>query len=158
MIMNNRHTHRSRERGFSLIELLIVIAIIGILVGIVVPTLRRGTLRANEAAAIGVLKRLKESQVDYALGHRGEYATFDQLIKDGYLDERYAGDEPLVSGYIFRLKVTPKAGNQPATYSVNADPQEAGATGSRYFYIDSRVNATRENSQQPATATDPPVE
>ena len=158
MITRNRHTRPSSERGFSLIELLIVIAIIGILVGVVVPTLRRGTQRANEAATIDALKKIKESQVDYTLGHRGEYGTFDQLIKEGHLDERYAGDEPLVNGYLLKMKVTPKAGNQPAFYSVNADPQDPGATGSRYFYIDSRVNSTRENNEQPAAATDPPVQ
>ena len=158
MIMKNRHRHLSSERGFSLIELLIVIAIIGILVGVVVPALRTSTRRGNEAAAIGSLKTIRDSQIDYAMGHRGEYGTFDQLLKEGYLDQRYTGDEPLVSGYIFRLKVTPKASNQPSSYTINADPQEPGATGSRYFYIDSKLNTPRENTEQPATATDPPIE
>lgn len=158
--MRKLHQRRRGERGFSLIELMIVIAIIGILIGVGVPAWQLMVRRGNEAAATKTLDTIKTVQADYAAGHRGEYGTFDQLIKEGALDPRFAGDTPVVAGYIFTMKVTPKSTNQPAFYSVNADPQVGegiGATGKRHFYIDPRLSTTRENPDQPATADDPPI-
>src|SRR5947209_3478968 len=106
-----------QERGFSLIELMIVIAIIGILIGVGVPTWKLMVRRGNETAAIQTIDTIKKVQADYSLGHRGDYATFDQLIKEGSLDNRYAGDHPLASGYIFTMKVVQKSSGQPASYS-----------------------------------------
>lgn len=150
----------SRERGFSLIELMIVIAVIGILVAVGVPAWQTIKRRGNETAAIKTLQTIRDSQMDYAQGHRGQFGTFDELIKDGSLDSRFAGDAPVVSGYVFTMKITPKSTNQPASYSVNADPQVSeglGATGRRHFYIDPTVSTVRENPEQPATANDPPI-
>jgi prepilin-type N-terminal cleavage/methylation domain-containing protein len=158
--MRKVHQRHSREQGFSLIELMIVIAIIGILIGVGVPTWRLMVRRGNETAAIQTIKTIKEVQADYSLGHRGEYGNFEQLIKEGALDERFAGDAPVVSGYIFTMKVVPKSSGQPATYTVNADPQSAegiSATGKRHFYFDPSLSTARENPEQPATPTDPPI-
>ena len=151
---------RSSERGFSLIELMIVIAIIGILIGVGVPAWRMVVRRGNETAAIQTLDNIRKVQQDYAIGHRGAFGTFADLIKEGSMDERYAGDAPVVSGYVFTMKVTPKSAAQPSSYSVNADPQVSeglNATGRRHFYIDPSVSTIRENPDQPATATDPPI-
>ena len=97
--MRQTRKHFSRERGFSLIELMIVIAIIGILIGVGVPAWRLMVRRGNETAAIQTIDTIRKVQADYALGHRGEYGSFDDLIKEGALDERFAGDTPVVSGY-----------------------------------------------------------
>ena len=158
--MRNLYQRHNRERGFSLIELMIVIAIIGILIGVGVPAWRLMVRRGNETAATQTIDTIKKVQADYSLGHRGEYGTFEQLIKEGALDERFAGDAPVVSGYVFTMKVVPKSSGQPATFTINADPQSAdgiGATGKRHFYFDPSLSTIRENPEQPATASDPPI-
>ncbi len=158
--MRKLYQRNKSARGFSLIELMIVIAIIGILIGVGVPAWRLMVRRGNETAATQTLNTIKQLQADYSLGHRGEYGTFEQLIREGALDERFKGDSPVVSGYVFTLKVVPKSSGQPATYTINADPQSAegiGATGKRHFYFDPSLSTIRENPDQPATASDPPL-
>jgi prepilin-type N-terminal cleavage/methylation domain-containing protein len=158
--MRDKNTPRRGQRGFSLIELMIVIAIIGILIGVGIPAWKLMIRRGNETAAMRTIDTIRQVQADYQFGHRGDYGTFDELIKDGALDSRFTGDAPVVSGYIFTMKVTKKAPTQPASFSVNADPQAAegyAATGHRHFYFDPGLSTTRENPDQPATATDPPI-
>ena len=158
--MKSNIKNHSRQKGFSLIELMIVIAIIGILIGVGVPAWRLMLRRGNETAAIQTITTIKQVEADYALGHRGEYGTFDQLIKEGAMDKRFEGDKPVVSGYIFTLKITPKSSGQPSTYAISADPQLAegiSATGRRHFYFDPSISTPRENPDQPATATDEPI-
>ena len=159
--MRQSFRHRLNERGFSLIELMIVIAIIGILIGVGVPAWKMVVRRGNETAAIQTLDNLRKIQADYSIGHRGSYGTFPELIKEGSLDERFAGDSPVVAGYIFTMKVTPKSTSQPASYIINADPQVGegiNATGKRHFYLDPSISTIRENPDQPATASDPPIQ
>lgn len=154
------HRVARRERGFSLIELMIVIAIIGILVGVGVPAWQNITRAGNETAAVQTLRTITSEQRVYFNTHgRTGYATFDQLREAGALDNRFAGDAPVVEGYIFTLKVVPKSPSGPAFFSINADPQQKeglGATGGRHFYIDSNINTVRTNAQGPAGPNDSP--
>src|SRR4051812_31540743 len=158
--MRQNFRDRAQERGFSLIELMIVIAIIGILIGVGVPAWKMVVRKGNETAAIQTLDNIRKIQADYAIGHRGAYGTFTDLIKENSLDERFAGDTPVVSGFVFTMKVTPKTTAQPAGYTVNADPQVGegiNATGRRHFYYDPSLSTVRENPDQPASPSDPPV-
>jgi prepilin-type N-terminal cleavage/methylation domain-containing protein len=158
--MKKNRTPRYSQRGFSLIELMIVLAIIGILIGVGIPAWKLMIRRGNETSAIKTIETIRQIQADYAIGHRGEYGTFDELVKDDALDSRFAGDAPLVSGYIFTMKVTKKSSSQPASYSINVDPQVGdgyAATGKRHFYYDPGLSTTRENPDQPATPNDPPI-
>ena len=97
----------------------------------------------------------------YYNGHnRSTFGTFDQILKDGGLDARFADATPVVEGYIFTLKVIPKSTTQPASYTINADPQQSegvGATGKNHFYTDSNASTIHINRDQPASVNDPPI-
>jgi type IV pilus assembly protein PilA len=154
-------TKRVAERGFSLIELMIVIAIIGILIAVGVTGWKAAVKSANEAAATQSLRTIASDQMLYYNAHqRRSFGTFDEMLKEGLLNSRFTGSTPVVEGYVFTMRVIPKSTTTQPGYAVNADPQVTegvGATGKNHFYLDSDSNTIHVNPTQPATANDPPI-
>lgn len=149
------------QRGFSLIELMIVIAIIGILIAVGVTGYKAAMRAANEAAAVKTLRTIAEQQMLYFNAHqRSTFGTFEEMRKENLLDSRFDGATPVVDGYVYTMKVIPKSTTAQAGYTINADPQIAdgvSATGKNHYFVSSDTNTIHVNETQPAAATDPPI-
>lgn len=159
--MKNLRRNYRNQRGFNLIELMIVIAIIALLIGVGVPAWQSMVRNGNETTAAQSIQTIKTLQAQYASKNKGKFAeSFDELIKSVSLDEKFKGTNPIVNGYVFTMTVTPPTTNSAAFYSINADPQVPEgiqATGNRHFYFDSTLSTTKAKEGGPATAADPSI-
>jgi type IV pilus assembly protein PilA len=144
-----------RRRGFSLIELLIVVAIIMVLAAIAVPKLNQARMYSQETAAVKQIGTIHTAETQY-YSQFGKYAT--QMSELGPPTsgqpgptgaDLIPGDFALgkKSGYIFLLQATPTG------YAINANPEAYGSSGRRSFYSD-QTTVIRENwGPEPATVT-----
>lgn len=143
------------RRGFSLIELLIVIAIILIIVTVALPKLNNATRFAHETAAIKAIQTIHTVQVQFNSQY-GRYAT--SLTELGppasggpsasaadLIDNTLAQGEK--SGYKFTVTGT------PGGYVINANPVTYGSSGTRTFYSDQSMVIRENYGPEPATAT-----
>ena len=81
------------KQGFTLVELLVVIAIIAIIAAIAIPNLMRARISANEASAVGTLRNLVSSQVQFKTAG---ISVSNLIAQDGNLTELGAADPPLL--------------------------------------------------------------
>jgi len=162
---------RTRQAGFSLIELLVVVAIILIVAAIAIPNLLRSHMAANEASAIASLRSINTSQVVYQSSFGPSFATILADLGDGGSVANCAPLNPPTStssclidsvlatgtksGYNFAYGPV-ATGGLVSSYTVNADPTSSGTSGQRHFFSDQTL-VIRVNDTAAAASTDPPI-
>ena len=154
---------KSKQKGFSLIELLIVVAIILIIAAIAIPNLLRSKMAANEASAVGSVRTLNTSAVTYSTTYGGYPPGLTNLAPATTATSTSADliDSVLStgskSGYSFTWSSGSTDGNgNYLNYSTTAQPTSPGTTGQRYFYTN-QSGVIRANPNGSATANSTPL-
>jgi type IV pilus assembly protein PilA len=163
-----------KQKGFSLIELLIVVAIILIIAAIAIPNLLRSRMAANEASAVGSIRTINTAAISFNSSYGDGFpSTLTQIGTTGTGAVSCANAEyldPLLttgskSGYTFSMaagQVVVLAANVPAGctagytdgYVAQATPQTIGTTGQRGFCSDA-TGVIRYSATGTTTATSP---
>jgi prepilin-type N-terminal cleavage/methylation domain-containing protein len=121
------------EAGFSLVELLIVVAIIAIIATIAVPSLLTSRKATNEAAAVQGCRNIGTAQIVYASANSRKFTTLATLVSGNYLDSRFSSASGF-NGYSYAsgtVANAPGAGAPPTSFEFVATPN---AGGGRYHY------------------------
>jgi type IV pilus assembly protein PilA len=158
---------KKNSRGFSLIELLIVVAIILIIAAIAIPNLLRSRIAANQASAVGSLRTINTCEITYSSTYNTGYtATLSALgppTGGGQATSTAAGlvDEVLAAGTKSGYTFTYTPGTADSTgrinsYGLTANPITVGTTGQNYYFTD-QTAVIRQNTSATASSSDSPI-
>lgn len=162
-----RRGQSSQEnRGFSLIELLIVVAIILVIAAIAIPNFMRSRIAANESASVQNMRNINTANVvyssTYGVGYAPSLAALGpppgasppNITNASLIDEILALGTK--SGYNYIYTPGPSVNSVIDSFTLKANPVTVGITGNRYFFTDDS-GVIRQNNSVPATVSDTPI-
>ncbi|MGH9327025.1 MAG: prepilin-type N-terminal cleavage/methylation domain-containing protein [Terriglobia bacterium] len=158
---------RAKSNGFSLIELLIVVAIILIIAAIAIPNFLRSRMAANQSSAVASCRGIASSELTYLTMYGQGYSSSLTILgppAGGGVPTPSAADlidsylaAGIKSGYSFAYVPTSQdAQGRYQGFMINANPTEPGVTGNAYYYTDQSF-VIRENGTTTASASDSPI-
>ena len=138
------------EKGFSLVELLIVLLIIGVIAQLAIPNLLRSRMAGNEGSAINTVRTIISAEMLYVTTRGGgRYGSLDVLSQGSLLDSVVGSATK--DGYTFSISLGPA----DSTYNVNARPVNYDNTGRRSFFGDESGVIRYSTANAPATSGSP---
>jgi len=151
-----------RENGFTLIELMVVLALIVVIAAIAIPNLIRSRMTANEGAAIGSLRTIANAEAQFQSQAILKWPS--GMGQYGNLNDLASQTPPLIDSVLgtgkregYSYLVTPGGVDGSSSFAANADPIMMDSTGGRGFYVDETA-VIRFFIGGSAGAIDPPIQ